>query len=238
MLACKTLERQLSRWNTSKQSSKWNTSKPLDKAINQQYQSYRYYLKAPEEKTMNVLKAFVKNLGLQFFAAKTENEQSHQYLRYDASTEDKQYVWKNMIINFIERYFYIICFATYAREHVRRMFSIIFCNNGFLKESSGFSKSFVTWMDEHKELREMIENGKDRLEWTRKVDQSQVGTTEIILIIFIISASIIFTIFIITFTVLMLIRWPNYGRSYKETITSKSLAGWSVNSSSLSKSNS
>ena len=39
--------------------------------------------------------------------------------RYDASTEDKQYVWKNMIINFIERYFYIICFATYAREHVR-----------------------------------------------------------------------------------------------------------------------
>jgi len=79
--------------------------------------------------------------------------------KYDASTEDKQYVWKNMIINFIERYFYIICFATYAREH----------------ESSGFSKSFVTWMDEHKELREMIENGKDRLEWTRKVDQSQVS---------------------------------------------------------------
>merc|ERR1719188_104697 len=79
--------------------------------------------------------------------------------KYDASTEDKQYVWKNMIINFIERYFYIICFATYAREH----------------EASGFSKSFVTWMDEHKELRSMIENGKDRLEWTRKVDQGQVS---------------------------------------------------------------
>ena len=29
-------------------------------------------------------------------------------------------------------------------------------------------------MDEHKELREMIANGKDRLEWTRKVDQGQV----------------------------------------------------------------
>merc|ERR1719228_2157068 len=64
--------------------------------------------------------------------------------KYDASTEDKQYVWKNMIVNFIERYFYIICFATYAREH----------------EAGGFSKSFVTWMDEHKELRSMIENGK------------------------------------------------------------------------------
>lgn len=40
--------------------------------------------------------------------------------RYDASTEDKQFVWKTMIVNFIERYFYIICFATYAREHVRK----------------------------------------------------------------------------------------------------------------------
>ena len=29
-------------------------------------------------------------------------------------------------------------------------------------------------MEEHKELREMIANGKDRLEWTRKVDQGQV----------------------------------------------------------------
>ena len=38
-----------------------------------------------------------------------------------------------------------------------------------------FPKSFVAWMDEHKELREMIANGKDRLEWTRKVDQSQVN---------------------------------------------------------------
>jgi len=78
--------------------------------------------------------------------------------KYDASTEDKQYVWKNLIVNFIERYFYIICFATYARDH----------------EASGFSKSFKTWMDEHKELREMIANGKDKLEWTRKVDQSAV----------------------------------------------------------------
>lgn len=38
--------------------------------------------------------------------------------RYDASTEDKQYIWRTMIINFIERYFYIICFATYVRENV------------------------------------------------------------------------------------------------------------------------
>jgi len=79
--------------------------------------------------------------------------------KYDASTEDKQVVWKRMIINFIERYFYLICFATYARANA--------------KES--FKKTFVAWMDEHSELRGMVENGKDKLEWYRKVDESKVS---------------------------------------------------------------
>merc|ERR1719435_715093 len=37
--------------------------------------------------------------------------------KYDAATEDRQAVWKKMIINFIERYFYLICFATYAKQY-------------------------------------------------------------------------------------------------------------------------
>merc|ERR1712045_413504 len=78
--------------------------------------------------------------------------------KYDASTEDKQTVWKTMIINYLERYFYIICFATYVKEH----------------EAGGFKKTFVNWLDDHKELRGMIEEGKDKLEWTRKVDQTKV----------------------------------------------------------------
>merc|ERR1719334_1820740 len=78
--------------------------------------------------------------------------------KYDASTEDKQTVWKTMIINFIERYFYIICFATYAKAN----------------EASGFQKTFVQWLDEHSDLKGMIAEGKDKLEWTRKVDQSKV----------------------------------------------------------------
>merc|ERR1712013_724542 len=57
--------------------------------------------------------------------------------KYDAATEDRQIVWKKMIINFIERYFYLICFATYAKEQGPTM----------------FPKSFVAWMDEHKDLR-------------------------------------------------------------------------------------
>ena len=78
--------------------------------------------------------------------------------KYDASTEDKQIVWKTMIINYIERYFYIICFATYVKEEV----------------AGGFQKSFVAWLDAHSDLRPMIAEGKDKLEWTRKVDQTKV----------------------------------------------------------------
>jgi len=78
--------------------------------------------------------------------------------KYDAATEDRQYIWKNMIINFIERYFYMICFGTYARDHA----------------ASGFQKTFAQWMDEHSSLREMIKNGKDKMEWSRQVDQVKV----------------------------------------------------------------
>ena len=78
--------------------------------------------------------------------------------KYDASTEDKQTVWKTMIINYIERYFYLICFATYAKQH----------------GPEGFKKSFVEWINENSSVRDMIANGKDKLEWSRKVDQGAV----------------------------------------------------------------
>merc|ERR1712212_1196768 len=78
--------------------------------------------------------------------------------KYDVATEDKQVAWKQMIINFIERYFYILSFATYALEH----------------GPGGYQKAFTTWMDEHKELRTMIEEGKDKLEWYRTVDAAKL----------------------------------------------------------------
>jgi hypothetical protein len=80
--------------------------------------------------------------------------------KYDVATEDKQVAWKALILNFMERYFYLICFATYALEH----------------GPSGYQKAFTTWMDEHKELRGMIEEGKDKLEWYRTVDAAKLET--------------------------------------------------------------
>jgi len=78
--------------------------------------------------------------------------------KYDVATEDKQVAWKSLILNFMERYFYVICFATYALEH----------------GPSGYQKAFTTWMDEHKELRTMIDEGKDKLEWYRTVDAAKL----------------------------------------------------------------
>merc|ERR1712227_526848 len=78
--------------------------------------------------------------------------------KYDAATEDRQSHWKKMIINFIERYFYLICFATYAKQY----------------GPEGFKKSFLDWLNENSAVRDMVANGKDKLEWSRKVDQGAV----------------------------------------------------------------
>lgn len=80
--------------------------------------------------------------------------------KYDVAPEDKQVVWKRMILNFMERYFYLICFATYSLEVGK----------------DGFQTSFKEWMDARPHLRTMIEEGKDKLEWYRQVDPAKLNT--------------------------------------------------------------
>ena len=46
--------------------------------------------------------------------------------------------WKSLILDFMERYFYLICFAAYALEH----------------GPNNYQKSFKSWMDDHNELRQ------------------------------------------------------------------------------------
>jgi len=74
--------------------------------------------------------------------------------KYDVAPEDKQIAYKAMIINFIERYFYTICFAMYALEF----------------GPQGYPKTFNEWLQEKKELETMIMAGRDKLEWSRTVD--------------------------------------------------------------------
>jgi len=74
--------------------------------------------------------------------------------------EDKQIAFKTMIINFIERYFYMICFATYALDL------------GF----QDYSVTFTEWIKTKTELISMATEGKDKLEWSRTVDASKLET--------------------------------------------------------------
>ena len=61
------------------------------------------------------------------------------------AAEDKQLAYKEMIINFIQRYFYMICFGQYALE------------NGY----NGYPVTFSAWFKNYKDdLQTMIENGK------------------------------------------------------------------------------
>ena len=64
------------------------------------------------------------------------------------------------MISYFCRYFYLICFATYALQ----------------EGPGGFANTFTQFMDGHSELREMIEEGKDKLEWTRQVDPAKLNT--------------------------------------------------------------
>ena len=57
--------------------------------------------------------------------------------KYDVAPEDKQVGWKALILDFMERYFYLICFASYA------------LNAG----PGGFQTTFKAWMDERPHLR-------------------------------------------------------------------------------------
>ena len=52
--------------------------------------------------------------------------------------ESTQVGWKSLILDFMERYFYLICFAAYALEH----------------GPNNYQKSFKSWMDDHNELRQ------------------------------------------------------------------------------------
>ena len=47
--------------------------------------------------------------------------------KYDVAPEDRQVAFKQMILSFMERYFYLICFSVYANQH----------------GPNGFDKSFV-----------------------------------------------------------------------------------------------
>jgi len=80
-------------------------------------------------------------------------------MTFDVSADEWQAYLKDKIMNNIERYFYLIVFAMYIRE----------------VGPNGFPKTFKEWMDDHASLRDMIAEGRGKLEWERKIPDEKLG---------------------------------------------------------------
>jgi len=63
--------------------------------------------------------------------------------KMEAAQGGEQEATKKTLLNYIERYFYLVCFGAYCRQ-----------------EGPGkFQKSFVSWLEERKEIAEMVDKG-------------------------------------------------------------------------------
>ena len=78
--------------------------------------------------------------------------------KYDVEPEEKQDVYKQRIMNFIERYFYLICFSHYCLEF----------------GPDDYKPSFTSWMEEHQEIIKLGREGRGKIEWSRTVDESKL----------------------------------------------------------------
>jgi len=79
-------------------------------------------------------------------------------MTFDVSADEWQAFLKDKIMNNIERYFGLIVFAMYVRE----------------VGPQEYNKTFKQWMDEHAELRDMIAEGRSKLEWERKIPDEKL----------------------------------------------------------------
>jgi len=79
-------------------------------------------------------------------------------MTFDVSSDDWQTYLKNKIMNNIERYFYLIVFAMYVRE----------------VGPKGFPQTFKQFMDANSNLRDMIAEGRGKLEWERKIPDEKL----------------------------------------------------------------
>jgi len=79
-------------------------------------------------------------------------------MTFDVSADEWQAYLKDKIMNNIERYFYLIVFAMYIRE----------------VGPKDYNQTFKQWMDEHASLRDMIAEGRSKLEWERKIPDEKL----------------------------------------------------------------
>merc|ERR1712158_141442 len=84
-------------------------------------------------------------------------------MTFDVSADEWQAFLKEKIMNNIERYFGLIVFAMYVRE----------------VGPKDYNQTFKQWMDDHNDLREMIAEGRSKLEWERKIPDDKLADLKV-----------------------------------------------------------
>ena len=99
-------------------------------------------------------------------------------LSYEIMDDAAQAFLKTKIMDNIQKYFYLICYTGYLREQSRvakdgvteeqkKIFALTGGKVSTPTENLKVTKTFQAWMDDHANLRTMIQEGKDGLEWYR-----------------------------------------------------------------------
>lgn len=87
-------------------------------------------------------------------------------MKFDVAGDDFTKFLKKKVEDQIERYATLVAFAMYCKE----------------VGAAGFNKTFKKWLDEQGSIRDMIQNGKSKLQWDRKIPDEQIEDLKALLL--------------------------------------------------------
>jgi len=110
-------------------------------------------------------------------------------LSYEIMDDAAQAFLKIKIMDNIQKYFYLIVFCAYLREQAlsavggvsddqKKDFSLTGGKVSAPTEKLSLSRSFTAYMDEHKNLRTICEEGKGKLQWERDIPPKDLENLE------------------------------------------------------------
>ena len=110
-------------------------------------------------------------------------------LSYEIMDDAAQAFLKQKIMDNIQKYFYLIVFTAYIREAVvmckesaseedKKNFSLTGGKVSTPADQLKLQKTFVQFMEEHSELRTLVEEGKGRLQWERDIPADALANLE------------------------------------------------------------
>merc|ERR1711884_463505 len=108
-------------------------------------------------------------------------------LSYEIMDDAAQAFLKTKIMDNIHKYFYLICFTAYLREQAavagttdedKAKFALTGGKVSTPTENLVTKETFTAYMDTHKELRTICEDGKGKLQWEREIPKSDLDNLQ------------------------------------------------------------